>query len=75
VSFKEGDIVVVLEDEISHISGVIFLKAGEVCKIVAFSSVKKWIALQSLNPSYGAGRWNTRISNIEFAPEMLRVLS
>jgi hypothetical protein len=75
MKFKIGDIVVVLEDEISHISGVIFLKTGEVCKIAAFSSVKEWIALQSLNPSYGAGRWNTRISNIALAPEMLQVLS
>ena len=75
MSFKEGDIVVVLEDEISRISGTIFLKAGEVCEVTTFSSEKKWVHLRSLNPSYGAGMWNTRISNIALAPEMLRVLS
>ena len=75
MSFKEGDIVVVLEDEISSISGTIFLKAGEVCEVMTFDTEKKWAHLQSLKPSCGAGIWSTRISNIALAPEMLQVLS
>jgi hypothetical protein len=74
MNFKEGDIVVVLEDEKN--SAEIYLKAGEVCKVRGIhSTLKHRIKLQSLNPSYKNGIWFTDIDNIEFAPEMLQVLS
>jgi hypothetical protein len=73
MNFKEGDIVVVLEDEKSD--NFIFLKAGEVCKVHDFHHFSEnRIKLQSLDSSLG-GIWYTDIDNIALAPEIFEVLS
>jgi len=72
MNFKQGDIVVVLNDQ-SDGGHIVYLKAGEVCKVLRIDRSMIW--LQSLKPSHNDGRWWTETNNIGFAPEMLQVLS
>ena len=75
MKYKVGDIVVVLEDEKTSLSEFIFLKKGEVCRVVCLLVNFDRVKLQSLNPSFKTGEWSTSTDNIALAPEMLQVLS
>jgi hypothetical protein len=72
MKYKEGDIVVVLED--IKTPSTTFLKAGEVCEVLGYYD-NILLNLQSLSPSYGNGAWVCEIDNVALAPEMLKVLS
>jgi hypothetical protein len=72
MKFKEGDIVVVLEDIKSH--STTFLKKGEVCEVLGYYD-NILLNLQSLSPSYGNGGWVCEIENVALAPEIFKVLS
>jgi hypothetical protein len=73
MSFKTGDIVIILEDE--RFGETIYLKKGEVCRVCYSFHNKDEVRVQSLNPSFGTGYWVTSIDNVELAPEIFQVLS
>jgi hypothetical protein len=72
VSFKTGDIVVVLHDQTDG-GHIVYLKAGELCKVLRIDRSMIW--LQSLKPSHNDGRWWTETNNIALAPAIFQVLS
>jgi hypothetical protein len=72
MSFKKGDIVVVLNDQ-SDGGDIVFLKAGELCKVLRIDDIM--IRLKSLKPSYKHGEWWTEVSNVNYALEIFQVLS
>ena len=73
MSFKNGDIVIILEDE--RFGETIYLKKGEICKVGYPFHNKDEVRVQSLNPSFGTGYWVVSIDNIAVAPEIFQVLS
>ena len=73
MSFKTGDIVIILEDE--RFGEIIYLKKGEVCRVCYLFDNKDEVRVQSLNPSFGRGYWTTSVNNVEYALEMFQVLS
>lgn len=62
---KVGDTVRVIKDE------DMFLKAGEVCKVIKVEYIEctKHLLLHSTNPTYKDGRWRTSMSNVELVNE------